>query len=51
MQVCVGKTQQGKPILRALKPKSMFKTYSETLVNYNRNPLDILSTYTIRDVE
>lgn len=51
--MCVGKTQQGKPILRALKPKSMFRTYNEAyeaLVEYNRNPYDMDNDITVQEL-
>lgn len=44
VRVCVGKTPNGKPILRTLRPKSSFHTYNEAyeaLVEYNRNPYDL----------
>lgn len=44
VRVCVGKTSEGKPILKALKPESMFETYNDAyaaLVEYNRNPYDL----------
>ena len=43
-RVCTGKTPEGKPILRSLKPVSTFATYNEAyeaLVEYNRNPYDL----------
>lgn len=42
--VTVGKTEQGKPIQKLLKPDSYFETYNEAyeaLVAYNRNPYDL----------
>ena len=53
VRVCVGKTQQGKPILRALKPKSMFRTYNEAysaLAEYNRNPYDLDNDLTVQEL-
>lgn len=52
-RVCVGKTPTGKPILKPLKPKSMFKTYNEAyeaLVEYNRNPYDLELSMTIQEL-
>lgn len=40
-RICVGKTDEGRPILRNLKPKAYFKTYNDAyqaLVEYNREP-------------
>ncbi len=42
--VCVGKSPIGKPIYKALKPQSTFKTYNDAysaLVEYNKNPYDL----------
>lgn len=42
--VTVGKTQEGKPIVKALKPQAYFATYNDAyaaLVEYNRNPYDL----------
>ena len=53
VRVCVGKTQQGKPILSALKPKSMFRTYNEAynaLAEYNRNPYDLDNDLTVQEL-
>lgn len=52
-RVCVGKTPTGKPILKPLKPKSMFKTYNEAyeaLVEYNRNPYDLELSMTTQEL-
>lgn len=41
--VTVGKTQDGKPICKPLKPDSYFSTYNDAyaaLVEYNKNPYD-----------
>lgn len=42
--VTVGKTSEGKPISKLLKPNAYFKTYNEAyeaLVEYNKNPYDL----------
>lgn len=42
--VTIGKTSEGRPISRILKPKGYFKTYNEAyaaLVEYNKNPYDL----------
>lgn len=42
--VTVGKTPEGKPISKLLKPNAYFKTYNEAyeaLVEYNKNPYDL----------
>lgn len=52
-RVCVGKTPYGKPILKPLKPKSMFHTYNEAyqaLVEYNKNPYDLDTSMTISEL-
>lgn len=52
-RVCVGKTPFGKPILKPLKPQSMFATYNEAyqaLVDYNRNPYDLDVSMTVREL-
>lgn len=51
VRVCVGKTPTGRPILRALKPESTFKTYNEAyaaLVEYNKNPYDLELDMTVQ---
>lgn len=48
--ITVGKTPEGKPICKLLKPKSYFKTYNdayEALVEYHRNPYDLDSNITV----
>ena len=53
VRICVGKTPYGKPILKALKPKSMFRTYNEAyeaLVEYNRNPYDLDNDITVQEL-
>lgn len=42
--ITVGKTSEGRPICRLLKPESYFATYNEAyaaLVEYNKNPYDL----------
>lgn len=42
--VTTGKTPDGKPIVKPLKPKAYFKTYNEAyeaLLEYNKNPYDL----------
>lgn len=42
--VTVGKTETGRPIVKALKPQSYFATYNEAyaaLAEYNKNPYDL----------
>lgn len=43
-RVCVGKTEEGRPILKSLKPQAFFKTYNDAysaLLEYNKNPYDL----------
>ncbi len=43
-RVTVGKTPEGRPVCRMLKPEAYFATYNEAyaaLVEYNRNPYDL----------
>ena len=52
-RVCIGKTEQGKPILKSLKPRSLFHTYNEAyeaLVDYNRNPYDLKDDLTLEEL-
>lgn len=52
-RVCVGKTSEGKPILKNLKPQMYFPTYNdayEALVEYNRNPYDLAPDLTVAQV-
>ena len=51
--VTVGKTEEGKPISKLLKPESYFATYNEAyeaLIEYNRNPYDFDDTCTVADI-
>lgn len=44
VMVTVGKTSEGRPISKLLKPNAYFKTYNEAyeaLVEYNKNPYDL----------
>lgn len=53
VRICVGKTPYGRPILKALKPKSMFRTYNEAyqaLVEYNKNPYDLDNDMTVQEL-
>lgn len=53
VMVTVGKTEDGKPIGKILKPKGYFKTYNEAyqaLCNYNKNPYDLDKTITIKEL-
>ena len=52
-RVCIGKTSEGKPILKNLKPDAYFSTYNdayEALVEYNRNPYDLAPDLTVAQV-
>ena len=51
--VTVGKTPQGKPICKMLKPESFFKTYNDAyaaLEAYNRNPYDLDKSITMTEL-
>ena len=51
--VTVGKTPEGRPISKPLKPESYFKTYNEAylaLVEYNKNPYDIDKAITMQEL-
>lgn len=51
--ITIGKTEEGKPICKLLKPKSYFETYNEAyeaLVEYNRNPYDFKDDITVREL-
>lgn len=53
VRICVGKTEFGKPILKALKPQALFRTYNEAyeaLVEYNRNPYDLDADITVKEL-
>ena len=51
--VTVGKTPEGKPICKLLKPKAYFRTYNEAyaaLVEYNKNPYDLLKNISTNEM-
>lgn len=51
--VTVGKTSEGKPVCRLLKPESYFATYNEAyaaLVEYNKNPYDLDEDLTMQEL-
>ncbi len=51
--VTVGKTSEGKPICKPLKPKAYFPTYNEAytaLVEYNKNPYDLSDSMTMNEL-
>lgn len=51
--VTVGKTQEGRPICKPLKPESYFPTYNDAyaaLVEYNKNPYDLEPSITVREL-
>lgn len=52
-RVCIGKNSKGRPILKPLKPKSYFRTYNDAyaaLVEYNKNPYDLDSDMTVKEL-
>lgn len=53
VMIPVGKTPEGRPISKLLKPQAYFKTYNEAysaLVEYNRNPYDLEDDITIKEL-
>lgn len=51
--ISVGKKENGKPIVKLLKPEAFFKTYNEAyeaLVDYNRNPYDMDNEMSVREL-
>lgn len=51
--VTTGKTDTGRPICKPLKPNAFFATYNDAyaaLVEYNKNPYDIESTMTVKEL-
>lgn len=51
--VTIGHNENGRPICKPLKPDSYFATYNEAyeaLLEYNKNPYDITSSCTFKDV-
>ena len=52
-RITVGKTPLGRPILKPLKPQSLFPTYNaayEALVEYHKNPYDLEPSITFKDL-
>lgn len=52
-RITVGKTPLGRPILKPLKPQSLFPTYNaayEALVEYHKNPYDLEPSITVKDL-
>lgn len=53
VMVTVSKTEDGTPICKLLKPQAYFATYNEAyeaLVEYNRNPYDLDSSITVKQL-
>lgn len=53
VMVTVGKTSAGRPICKPLKPQAYFPTYSDAyaaLAEYNRNPYDMESAITVKEL-
>lgn len=51
--VTVGKTEEGRPICKSLKPNAYFPTYNDAyaaLVEYNRNPYDLSPSITVKEL-
>ena len=51
--VSVGKTKEGRPICRLLKPESYFETYNDAyaaLIEYNKNPYDFNNDITMNEL-
>ena len=51
--VTVGKTSDGRPICKPLKPESYFATYNDAyaaLVEYNKNPYDLGTAITMQEL-
>lgn len=51
--VTVGKDENGRPVCKPLKPESYFPTYNDAyaaLVEYNRNPYDLSTGMTIKEL-
>ena len=51
--VTVGKTKEGKPIVKMLKPKAYFRTYNEAyeaLLEYHKNPYNPSKDLTLEEV-
>lgn len=53
VMVTVGKTEEGRPICKLLKPEAYFRTYNEAysaLTEYNKNPYELADTITINEL-
>lgn len=53
VMVTVGKTTEGKPICKLLKPRAYFPTYNEAyaaLVEYWKNPYDLDNALTVKEL-
>lgn len=51
--ITVGKTAEGKPICKLLKPVSYFETYNDAyqaLMEYNKNPFDVSKDVTVKEL-
>ncbi len=51
--ITVGKNENGRPIVKLLKPKAYFETYNDAyaaLVEYNKNPYDLSDNITLKDL-
>ena len=51
--VTIGKTAEGRPISRLLKPESYFETYNDAyaaLIEYNKNPYDFGTDITMQEL-
>ena len=51
--VTVGKNEEGRPIVKLLKPEAYFATYNEAyaaLMKYNESPFDVGSTMTVEEL-
>ena len=51
--VTVGKTDEGRPICKLLKPEAYFETYNDAyaaLLAYNKNPYDLTQTTTFKEI-
>lgn len=51
--VTVGKTPDGRPVCKTLKPEAYFETYNdayEALMEYNRNPYDLSPSITMQEL-
>lgn len=51
--VTVGKTEEGKPIVKLLKPQAYFRTYNDAytaLLEYNKNPYDMSKDISLKEL-